>query len=151
MRIISHPFFMFKMTDTIPIEFVQIDEGIHLLVEVIINGFPVKLVLDTGASRTVLDRNTIDLFLVDQIEETDEESTSIGNQSLKSQKAVINELLFGTISLKNKIVNVLDLANVIEVYETLNLPMIHGILGAELLQELNAIINFKEKSVTMST
>jgi len=150
-RIISHPFFMFKMTDTIPIEFVQIDEGIHLLVEVIINGFPVKLVLDTGASRTVLDRNTIDLFLVDQIEETDEESTSIGNQSLKSQKAVINELLFGTISLKNKIVNVLDLANVIEVYETLNLPMIHGILGAELLQELNAIINFKEKSVTMST
>jgi hypothetical protein len=141
---------MFKMTDAIPIEFVQIDEGIHLLVEVIINGFPVKLVLDTGASRTVLDRNTIDLFLVDQIEETDEESTSIGNQSLKSQKAVINELLFGTISLKNKIVNVLDLANVIEVYESLNLPMIHGILGAELLQELNAIIDFKEKSVTIS-
>jgi predicted aspartyl protease len=138
------------MIDKIPIEFVQIDEGIHLLVEVTINGFAVNLVIDTGASRTVLDKNTIDLFMIDQLEETDEESTSIGNQTLKSQKAVVKELLFGKISLINKEVNVLDLSNVIHVYESLNLPMIHGILGAELLQELNAIIDFKEKTITVS-
>ncbi|NBG66582.1 aspartyl protease family protein [Acidiluteibacter ferrifornacis] len=137
------------MQVVIPIEFVVIDEGIHLLVKVEVNSFRVNLVLDTGASKSVLDSNSIDLFLVDQIHDTDEESTSIGNTTLRSQKALIEELKFGGITLWNKMVNVLDLSNVIHVYESLNLPMIHGILGADLLQELNAVVDFKNKTLML--
>lgn len=137
------------MQVVISIEFVVIDEGIHLLVKVEVNSFRVNLVLDTGASKSVLDSNSIDLFLVDQIHDTDEESTSIGNTTLRSQKALIEELKFGGITLWNKMVNVLDLSNVIHVYESLNLPMIHGILGADLLQELNAVVDFKNKTLML--
>ena len=137
------------MQVVIPIEFVVIDEGIHLLVKVEVNSFRVNLVLDTGASKSVLDSNSIDLFLVDQIHDTDEESTSIGNTTLRSQRALIEELKFGGITLWNKMVNVLDLSNVIHVYESLNLPMIHGILGADLLQELNAVVDFKNKTLML--
>lgn len=129
----------------IPVQFVVIDEGIHLLVKVEVNRFRVNLVVDTGASKSVLDRNSIDLFLVDQIQETDEKSTSIGNATLRSQKALIKELKFGGITIANKMVNVLDLSNVVQVYESLNLPLIHGILGADLLQEMNAVVDFKNK------
>ena len=137
------------MQVVIPIEFVVIDEGIHLLVKVEVNSFRVNLVLDTGASKSVLDSNSIDLFLVDQIHDTDEESTSIGNTTLRSQKALIKELKFGGITLWNKMVNVLDLSNVIHVYESLNLPLIHGILGADLLQEMNAVVDFKNKTLML--
>ncbi|MBR9832636.1 hypothetical protein GYB57_10865 [bacterium] len=137
------------MQVVIPIEFVVIDEGIHLLVKVEVNSFRVNLVLDTGASKSVLDSNSIDLFLVDQIHDTDEESTSIGNTTLRSQKALIEELKFGGITLWNKMVNVLDLSNVIHVYESLSLPLIHGILGADLLQEMNAVVDFKNKTLML--
>lgn len=137
------------MQVVIPIEFVVIDEGIHLLVKVEVNSFRVNFVVDTGASKSVLDSNSIDLFLVDQIHDTDEESTSIGNTTLRSQKALIKEFKFGGITLWNKMVNVLDLSNVIHVYESLNLPMIHGILGADLLQELNAVVDFKNKTLML--
>lgn len=137
------------MQVVIPIEFVVIDEGIHLLVKVEVNSFRVNFVVDTGASKSVLDSNSIDLFLVDQIHDSDEESTSIGNTTLRSQKALIKEFKFGGITLWNKMVNVLDLSNVIHVYESLNLPMIHGILGADLLQELNAVVDFKNKTLML--
>ncbi|MDG1476456.1 MAG: aspartyl protease family protein [Vicingaceae bacterium] len=59
------------MKTILPIEIFPIeDDGYHLKVEIVINGKPANLILDTGASRTVLDENRITEFVAeDSIEE----------------------------------------------------------------------------------
>jgi len=81
---------------------------------VIINGFPVKLVVDTGASRTVLESQYQSTYLL--VESNMKRQRRVNKywksimKSPKSSKSI--ECCSVAISLKNKIVNVLDLANV---------------------------------------
>ena len=49
---------------TVPLELINLnDDGFHLLVEVVVFGQSYQAVLDTGASKTVFDKETIEKAL----------------------------------------------------------------------------------------
>ena len=89
------------MNYNIPLELVDIEgEGYHLTVNVSVNGKPARMVLDTGASRTVFDLNCLKGFETEQEEkEEDRLSTGVGSNSLKSYSIIFAEFNAALLSL----------------------------------------------------
>ena len=53
-----------KKRITIPFDLLSIEgDGFHLLVEALLNGRPAKMLIDTGASRTVFDKERITRYI----------------------------------------------------------------------------------------
>lgn len=135
----------------IPLEAVEIDaEGVHLLIRVRLLGHDANVVLDTGASRTVFDRETIaELSAEALMEEVENRSAGLGTTSMQSFKVLLPELTIGnTLVIENYEAAVLDLSSIKTTYEALHIPPVIGVLGGDILRNHNALISYKEMNVT---
>lgn len=142
------------MVSKIPIQLIAIEnDGFHLMIEVLINNKKANLVLDTGASRTVFDKDEMISFIDDgtQIEyqENEKLSSGLGTNSMKSEAFELDSIKLGEFEIKNYQALTLDLTHVKESYESLGLPKIHGILGGDLLKKYNAVINYQKKTLKL--
>lgn len=141
------------MTVNIPINIVSIDEdGFHLLIEIEINHKKANMLIDTGASRTVFDEGIIREYLKTEDVEFEENvtlSSGIGTNTMKSKAVNLDLLKFDTLEIENYHALVLDLRHVNESYKMLKLPVIHGILGGDLLRKLKAVIYYKTKTLKL--
>ena len=81
----------------IPLEIVSIDpNGTHLLLDVTINNKPLKLVLDTGASRSVFDLDYLKDIEPDLIfQEEEATSVGVGAIDMKSYTVVVDNFGIG--------------------------------------------------------
>lgn len=137
------------MVSKIPIQLISIEnDGFHLMVEVLINNKVANLVLDTGASRTVFDKNEMLHFIDEEqteYQENEKLSSGLGTNSMKSEAFELSSLKLGAFEIKNYQALTLDLTHVKQSYESLNLPKIHGVLGGDLLKKYNAVIYYQKK------
>jgi predicted aspartyl protease len=138
------------MVSKIPIQLIAIEnDGFHLMIEVLINNKKANLVLDTGASRTVFDKDEMRSFIDDetQIEyqENEKLSSGLGTNSMKSEAFYLASLKLGEFEINDYQALTLDLTHVKLSYESLNLPKIHGVLGGDLLKKFNAVIYYQKK------
>src|SRR3990172_13442569 len=98
---------------TIPIRILKLDDGFHLLVNIRVNGKPARLLIDTGASKTVFDKGRIERFLdKGKFERHDKLSTGLGTSNMKSHLAVIKKIDIGKLEIKNYKSVVIDLSHV---------------------------------------
>jgi predicted aspartyl protease len=125
-------------------------DGYHCIINCKINkSFKSRMLLDTGASRTILDLNLInELGLENQLKETEEKATGLGTNSMQGHRMILPELKIGKLILKNIEIGILDLSIVNSSYNMIGLPPIHGALGGELLKKLKAVISYKDKTIT---
>lgn len=137
------------MPINIPIRIIPIEnDGFHLLVKIKINDRIATMIIDTGASRTVFDEELILKYLkVEEstFEENEKLSTGLGTNSMKSKAIELKSIKFGNLKIKNYQAIVLDLKHVNESYKMLKLPIIHGVLGGDLLNKYKAVIYYKTK------
>jgi len=71
----------------IPLQILQLQEqGTHILIEVTLYETTHLMVLDTGASKTVFDKNQLEKIHTDQfqLESTDTLSTGLGTNNMES-------------------------------------------------------------------
>ena len=135
------------MANTIvPLELINLnDDGFHLLVEVVVFGQSFHAVLDTGASKTVFDKATVEKHKMDGIlMASDKLSTGLGTNTMESHTIIIPMLKIGRLKLKNFEVAVLDLSTINQAYSALDLPAIIGVLGGDILYSHKALINYKK-------
>ena len=135
------------MRDTkIPLELINLhDDGFHLLVEVVVFGQTFQAVLDTGASKTVFDKEIIEAHMKDgELIISDRLSTGLGTSTMESHSIIIPVLKIGKFKLKNFEAAVLDLSTIKEAYSSLNLPPLIGVIGGDILYQFKAIINYKK-------
>lgn len=123
--------------------------GYHLGLEVNLNGKNAFLLLDTGASRTVFDKNQIELYNTSEIELLDEKSTGLGTSSMDIHTTEISNLEIGTKKIENITLALIDLSHVNETYEKLGFRKIQGVLGSDLLFKYQAVINYKNLELTL--
>jgi len=130
----------------VPLELINLnDDGFHLLVEVVVFGQSFHAVLDTGASKTVFDKETIEKHMMDGVlMASDKLSTGLGTNTMESHTIVLPILKIGKLKLKNFEAAVLDLSTINQAYSTLNLPPVIGVLGGDILYSHKAIINYKK-------
>lgn len=136
----------------IPINIINIeDDGFHIIVEGFINGISARFVVDTGASRTVFDKDKI-LSYIDNPEFSEKEgiSAGIGGTDISSFIFEIKELSFGDLKINDYQAVAMDLSNVNDSYAMINIAPIDGVLGGDLLKRHLAVINYKSKKMRLT-
>jgi len=127
------------------------DDGFHLLVEVIVFNQHFKAVLDTGASKTVFDKTTMEKHIdPDLLKPSDQLSTGLGTNTMASYILTIPDLQMGSLHLKDYEVAVLDLSTINIAYEVLELEPVIGVIGGDLLYKYQAIIDYKNNTLTLN-
>jgi hypothetical protein len=133
----------------IPIKLLKIQgQGIHLLIRGRINKKPARLIIDTGASQSVLDLNRIDRFHNDQaIRQHEMTSTGLGVSDMKS--FVIDEV---TLRLGNQLFKgmefiCLNLAHINQSFELIKIKPVDGVLGGDFLLQYKAVIDYGKKQL----
>ncbi|SMG43912.1 retropepsin-like aspartic protease [Sphingobacterium psychroaquaticum] len=137
----------------IPLEILNLQgDGYHILVRVELFGQVHKMVVDTGASKTVLDKTML-LNIGIQEEEmlhTDILSTGLGTNSMQSYSIIIPELRIMHWQTKKFNAAILDLSAINYAYEQMEFPPVIGILGGDILRRFAAKINYKELTLTLN-
>jgi hypothetical protein len=140
----------------IPLELLNLhDDGFHLLVEVVVFGQTFTAVVDTGASRTVFDKSTVERYLSEPslLEKSSMQSTGLGTNTMASYSVTLPEIQIGQGSAawrkRNYEVAVLDLSTINYAYEQLNIPTVIGVIGGDILVSYAAIIDYKMPSLRL--
>lgn len=136
----------------IPINIISIEsDGFHLIAEGLINNKTARFVVDTGASRTVFDKDRI-LNYIENPEFNEKEgiSAGIGGTDISSFIFNIDELSFGELKINGYQAVAMDLSNVNDSYAMLKIPPVDGVFGGDLLNKYHAVINYKLKKMRLT-
>jgi hypothetical protein len=139
------------MKINIPLHTIDLqDDGYHLLVEVKIGRKRYKVVLDTGASKTVFDQTMLAQAHTNvNVQSTDRLSAGLGTLTMQSFTAVLPELKIGRLKLPDFEVAVLDLSTINQAYAQLNHPQVLGVLGGDILMRYNAVIDYGKQKMSL--
>jgi hypothetical protein len=125
-------------------------DGVHLLLEAFLNGVACRLVLDTGASKTVLDLAYIEKTSPAlSIKKEDDESAGVGGINLSSFSFIAEELSLGSLKEKHIVLAAMDLSHVIASYKAIGAPAIQGVLGGDLLRKYKAKIDYEQNKLSL--
>ncbi len=145
-------YFLIMKRTTVTFDLLSIEgDGFHLLVEVLLNGKSSLMLIDTGASRTVFDRERITHFIPDAVlTPADKKSTGLGTDSMQSHLVMLELFEIGELSLQNMEIVLLDLVHVNQSYEKIGLMAIDGVIGSDILAEHKAVIDYEKKQLSLS-
>jgi predicted aspartyl protease len=120
----------------------------HLFIEIKVQKVPLRLLIDTGASKTVFDRQQV-LKVVNEnkIKAIETKSVGLGVSEVETKVVKLKELKFGTMNVKKIEAAVLDLSHVNHSYDQLELPQIDGVLGSDFLMKYKAVVNYKKSMI----
>ncbi|MGQ1911179.1 retropepsin-like aspartic protease [Marinifilum sp. RC60d5] len=133
----------------IPIEIIELENNsYHLLVKCKINSSQEgDLVIDTGASKTVLDKNFVDIYEKTEQDEAEMQSRGLGEGSIETQMGKIENFQIGELIVENFSCALIDLSGINEMYQQYCERKICGLLGSDFLLEHRGIINYREKNL----
>jgi hypothetical protein len=147
------PFYFYTMKKrvTVPFDLLSIeDDGFHVRVEILLNGRPALMLIDTGASRTVFDKERLLHFIPDaEITLADGTSTGLGTDSMEGHLVTLSSLEIGELKIPDREVALLDLVHVNKTFEKIGLMAIDGVLGSDLFVEYKAIIDYDKKELSL--
>jgi len=136
----------------IPLEIIDLQgDGYHLLVKVNLFDHDFNMVVDTGASKTVVDKNTLlhSGIPEEQFEDTNVLSTGLGTTNMQSFIIDIPELRIGEWKIKHFTTAVLDLSSINYAYEQMGLESVIGVLGGDILRRFGAHIDYRKLLLTL--
>jgi predicted aspartyl protease len=122
---------------------VKVSSG-QLLIKSQINGLPAMLVLDSGASVTVLDRSALETFSLSRPEETPIPAFGLGTVSTAAI-ASVGSLVIGPLQFENRPTLLVDLGQLTKVVGLMSGQQVHGVLGQDILESQEAIIDFRRR------
>jgi hypothetical protein len=128
----------------IPIRFVEIEtSGLHLAVSGFVNGNLANILIDTGASQTVFDKNRIHLFSdQNEFEKAEKLSKGLGTDSMEGFKFRISQFVLGDLVLEDHDLVALDLGHINASYAAMKLSPIDMVLGGDFLHRYKASIRY---------
>jgi hypothetical protein len=128
----------------VPIRFIEIEKsGVHIAVSGFVNGNLANILIDTGASQTVFDKNRIFLFSDQtEFEVAEKLSKGLGTDSMEGFKLSISQFILGEIVLEDFDVVSLDLSHVNASYTELGIGQIDMVLGGDFLRKYAASIRY---------
>lgn len=139
------------MIAIVPLEFISIEsDGVHLIIQAQINNIQSRLLIDTGASRTVFDQNRIEHFVPEpDAQENEQLSTGLGTNEMKSQILTLDSLTIGNFTIKDYPSVIIDMGHINQSFEAIGLPPIDGVIGGDILLEYKALIDYRKKELRL--
>jgi len=167
------------MKITLPLQIADIDNtGKHIFCEVVINDKTGILIVDTGASQTVLSsksdivqsaispidyatfarmnssQDLKEMFTTDELEQmgVSEDgvlSMAANGQAIDFQFGILDGLIIGELRVPPMPVGLIDISNISTLYQRLLNAEILGLLGSDLLLKYKAIIDYGKQTLTL--
>ena len=136
----------------IPIRILDIEgDGFHVMIQGKINGMEANFRIDTGASRSVFDIQSITQYIPHpRLVKKESMTAGIASSDFEIYTFIIDNLEIGDIALCPYEAVAVDLTEVHESYQKLGLPNISGIIGGDLLVKLKATINYRLKKIRLT-
>ena len=122
----------------------------HVFVELRVNDIPCRLLLDTGASKTVFDAEKILLFVEEKnIKIHESLSIGLGTDQMETKVVKLKNVVLNKFHKHKMEVAVLPLSHVNTSYQNMQIPEIDGVLGSDFLMKYKAIIDYKKHRLTL--
>jgi predicted aspartyl protease len=142
---------MLKRSTIIDLDILTIeDDGSHLICKAKINGKNARILIDTGASRSVFDQERILLYVNDNsFVQNEKLSTGLGTNSMPTSSITLKSFIIGDLKIDNLQAILLDLQHVNVTYGTLGHEAIDGVLGNDILLKHKGIIDYNKKTLKL--
>ena len=125
-------------------------DNYHIVLKASIEGRPLNVIIDTGASHSCFDLTFIrDLLPELSMEDNDGLNVGVGTSDFESKLSTIQNLRLGRFLLKQYDVVLLDMSNINEVYKMMHKPLIHGIIGSDFLMKYQAVIDYSSRVLAL--
>lgn len=137
----------------IPFEVIGLQaDGFHIITEIEIFDKKFKMVIDTGASKTVLDKETLLNSGINEEEflNTDILSTGLGTNTMESFMITLPIFKLADWQVKNFTAAVLDLSSINFAYNQIGLDPVIGVLGGDILKLYGARIDYRKNLLTLN-
>ncbi|MFO7873669.1 MAG: aspartyl protease family protein [Bacteroidales bacterium] len=142
-------FFMDKTTIHLPLRLIAINPGgYHLMTQAAINGRKANVLLDTGASKSIMDLNRVKEYAKDpDIRPYEKAMTGMGADKINPFITTLSVVTFERARIDNLEVVLLDLGFINDFYASLDLPPIDMIAGGDLLFRMGVAIDYSRKLI----
>jgi hypothetical protein len=142
---------MTKNIVSVPLDIIDLHgDGFHPVLEIVLYKQTFKLVLDTGASRTAFDHESLLKANKDApILASERLSTGLGTNTMTSATAAIENVWIGNLLIPELEVAVLNLSTINIAYAELGHPEVLGVLGSDILMKYNAVVDFGKKTLLL--
>lgn len=128
------------------------ERGVHYLVRAKINGKNARMLVDTGASSSVMDRNMTSKFKIQgtvPIHKELQKMVTAGDSTPKLDIYKLKKLSLGAIVIKNTPISAIDLSHIQAFYQQFSIPPIDGIIGMDIIKGYQAILDFKKDEMRL--
>lgn len=126
------------------------DNGFHFFVEVKINGNQAKMIIDTGASRSIINKSALEDLGIEQedLSVDMQDAKGIGKEVLESALVTLKTFDIEGVALNDLEVGVIDIDHINEAYQEMNIQPISGVLGNDFLKDKKAVIDFEKETLS---
>jgi hypothetical protein len=134
----------------IPLQIIELErENYHILIEGNFeDGTPSCWIIDTGASKTVLDKNLSSHYeLMDSDDMEDYQSAGINQGMMETSVGKLTYLRFGDLKITGQKVALIDLNHVNDIYGKYTSYRIAGLLGGDILMQHQCKIDYANKII----
>lgn len=134
----------------IPLQIIELErENYHILIEGNFeDGTPSCWIIDTGASKTVLDKNLSSHYeLIDSDDMEDYQSAGINQGMMETTVGKLTYLRFGDLKITGQKVALIDLNHVNDIYGKYTSYRIAGLLGGDILMQHQCKIDYANKII----
>jgi hypothetical protein len=131
----------------IPLQIIELEsENYHILgSSVFADGQKANWIIDTGASKTVFDKNLTDYYTTLDGESDEIHTATPSENALDVVLAELKPFSFGKIEVDKQKVALLDLSHINELYSAYTENKIYGLIGSDFLMKYQARIDYKKQ------
>jgi len=134
----------------IPLEFLKIDTGYHILCRLHIKDKEYRILVDTGASMSMFNIKKHKQISDNELIDNEGLSSGFGGGLMKSKYITINEMRLGDIIIENYRMLLIDFNSLNKHFKDNGYPLIDGILGGDILNDHKAIIDYQKREMILS-
>ena len=134
----------------LPLQIIELEkDNFHLLIEGVFNDdTPTYWIIDTGASKSVLDLSLSPYYeIIDSDNEEDYHSAGINQGMMETSVGKMVSLKLGELEIINQKVALIDLNHVNEIYGKYTSSRIAGLLGGDILMHYKCRIDYGSKTI----
>ena len=122
----------------------------HLFLAVYVNGKKCRFLIDTGASKSVIDKTYFENHIGKEMLKTlSQETTGLHSSVAESHFGEIRELKIGNHKIADYSLAAIDLTHVNGAYQKFRKPKIQGILGSDLMLSYKMIVDYGKLTVLL--
>lgn len=132
----------------IPLQIVELEhDNYHILIEgKFADETLAYWVIDTGASKTVFDKNLSDYYEIIESDNFDDyQSAGINQGMMETSVGKLIYARFCELEIKNRKVALIDLSHVNQIYEKYTSYKIAGLIGGDILMNYYCTIDYNDK------